>query len=102
MPNRVTGPAPHERTIMSDPVDQDRRSFLGTAAMTFAAAPFAFSGPADAQPSKPKPVITNAIKPGTNTSFASLKQIDAGLLNVGYAEAGPADREPGLPLHGWP
>ena len=30
-----------------------------------------------------------AIKPGTNTSFASLKQIDAGLLNVGYAEDGP-------------
>ena len=26
---------------------------------------------------------------GTNTSFASLKQIDAGVLNVGYAEAGP-------------
>jgi pimeloyl-ACP methyl ester carboxylesterase len=91
---------------MSDPIDQDRRSFLGTflgtAAMTFAAAPFAFSGSADAQPNKTKPVITGTVKPGTNTSFAALKQIDAGLLNVGYAEAGPADGEPVLLLHGWP
>ncbi len=43
-----------------------------------------------------------AVKPGTNTSFASLKQINAGLLNVGYAEAGPADGPPVLLLHGWP
>jgi hypothetical protein len=28
-------------------------------------------------------------KPGAITSFTSLKQIDAGQLNVGYAEAGP-------------
>ena len=43
-----------------------------------------------------------AIKPGTNTSFHSLKQIDAGLLNVGYAEDGPGDGPPVILLHGWP
>jgi len=39
---------------------------------------------------------------GTNTSFASLKQIEAGVLNVGYAEAGPANGPAVILLHGWP
>jgi pimeloyl-ACP methyl ester carboxylesterase len=37
-----------------------------------------------------------------NTSFAPLKQIDAGLLNVGYAEDGPPDGSPVILLQGWP
>ena len=43
-----------------------------------------------------------AIKPGTNTSFGPLKQINAGLLNIGYAEAGPANGPVVILLHGWP
>jgi pimeloyl-ACP methyl ester carboxylesterase len=42
------------------------------------------------------------IKPGLNTAFGSIKQINAGVLNVGYAEAGPADGKPVILLHGWP
>jgi pimeloyl-ACP methyl ester carboxylesterase len=40
--------------------------------------------------------------PGMDTSFRPLKQVDAGVLNVGYAEAGPADGPAVLLLHGWP
>ncbi len=38
-----------------------------------------------------RPTDQPTSKPGTNSSFASIKQIDADLLNVGYAEAGPAN-----------
>jgi pimeloyl-ACP methyl ester carboxylesterase len=42
------------------------------------------------------------VKPRSNTSFGPLKQIDAGLLNVGYAEGGPANGPVVILLHGWP
>ena len=57
---------------------------------------------ADAQSTLTKPVNVPVINPGTNTSLGSLKQIDAGVLNVGYAEAGPIDGPVVLLLHGWP
>jgi pimeloyl-ACP methyl ester carboxylesterase len=43
-----------------------------------------------------------AIEPRTNASFGPLKQADAGVLNVGYAEAGPAGGPAVVLLHGWP
>jgi pimeloyl-ACP methyl ester carboxylesterase len=83
----------------SEKIDQHRRHFFGTAALTFAAAQFGLIGQANAQTkSKELP----AIKPGTNTSFGPLKQINAGVLNVGYAEAGPAGGPVVILLHGWP
>jgi pimeloyl-ACP methyl ester carboxylesterase len=87
---------------MSDDVDRQRRRFLGTAAMTFAAAQLAASVPAGAQSSKRTPADLPKVKPGTHTSFGTLKQIHAGPLNVGYAEAGPADGQAVILLHGWP
>ena len=87
---------------MSEETNQNRRRFLGTAAMTIAAAQIGMIGSAKAQSNEMKPAALPAIKPGTNTSFGTLKQIDAGLLNVGYAEAGPADGRPVILLHGWP
>jgi pimeloyl-ACP methyl ester carboxylesterase len=87
--------------INRNQINSDRRRFLRNAAMTIAAAEFVTIGSADAQSSKKTPAVS-PIKPGTNTSFTSLKQIDAGLLNVGYAEAGSADGPPVILLHGWP
>ncbi len=83
-------------------INYRRRRFLGTAAMTIAATQLGMIESAGAQSGKTKPTQLPAIKPGTNVSFASLKQIDAGLLNVGYAEAGPANGPPVILLHGWP
>src|SRR5579864_4863009 len=83
-------------------VDGHRRRFLGAAAMTLAAAQFGMIGPANAQAIKPSAKALPAVKPGAHTSFGPLKQIDAGLLNIGYAEAGPASGPPVILLHGWP
>ena len=44
----------------------------------------------------------DTIKPGTNALFHSLKQVDAGLLNIGYAEDGPSNGPAVILLHGWP
>jgi pimeloyl-ACP methyl ester carboxylesterase len=85
-------------TKMSELINHDRRRFFGTAAMSIAAAQFGMIGSVEAQSAKD----AAAIKPGTNTSFGPLKQIDAGVLNVGYAEAGPADGPVVILLHGWP
>jgi hypothetical protein len=61
---------------MSKQLKYDRRRFLG------AAANLVILGSADAQSSKINPADAIAIKPGTNTSFGAIKQIDAGVLNV--------------------
>jgi pimeloyl-ACP methyl ester carboxylesterase len=71
---------------MPDRAQYDRRQFIGAAALTAG-------------------IALTATRPAAaaNTSFsAPLKQINAGLLNVGYIEAGPAKGSPVLLLHGWP
>lgn len=78
----------------------DRRTFsriltIGTAGASLPTLP-AISASASASPS------AGASWPGTHTSFGPLKQIRAGELNMGYAEAGSAHGPPVVLLHGWP
>ncbi len=87
---------------MPEEINYARRRFIGTAAMTVAATQLVQFGSAIAQSSQAKPAVLDRVKSGTNTSFDSLKQIDVGVLNVGYAEAGPANGNPVILLHGWP
>ena len=44
----------------------------------------------------------DVITPGSNVSFGPLKHVKAGLLDVAYAEVGPADGPVVILLHGWP
>ena len=76
---------------MSYAINRERRRFVGAAAMTVAASQLARMPLADAQTGSKKDSPSQSEKSGMNTAFTSLKQVNAGLLNVGYAEAGPAE-----------
>jgi pimeloyl-ACP methyl ester carboxylesterase len=79
---------------MYDDNDPGRRQFLRQAAMGIAALPFA-SIPAVASSPQGKATFGRS-------SFGPLRQIKAGVLDVGYVELGPADGRPVLLIHGWP
>jgi pimeloyl-ACP methyl ester carboxylesterase len=87
---------------LSDELDHGRRRFCGTAAMTIAAARLGIFSSADAHTSEVGPALVPPTKPGTGTSFGPLEQIDAGVLNIGYAAAGPRGGPVAILLHGWP
>jgi pimeloyl-ACP methyl ester carboxylesterase len=87
---------------MSDDSNYDRRRFIGTAAASIAAAGFGINGALGARTGKQSPAKSGAAKAGSHTSFGPLKQIDAGLLSVSYAEMGPPNGSPVFLLHGWP
>src|SRR5262245_33908352 len=78
---------------MAETINYDRRRIIGGATLlTLTAAELLTARPARAQ----------AAAARSSSSFGPLKQIDAGVLNIGYAEAGPAGGPPVILLHGWP
>ena len=86
---------------MSQEINCDRRRFLMSAAIGLAAAEVTLGCAATPSGDAQRTAMSTRLLQ-TGSSFGPLKQIDAGLLNVGYAEAGPADGRPVLLLHGWP
>src|SRR5688572_11425812 len=82
---------------MSDPMPFDRRHLFGIA-LTALAVPDAL---VSASNRRPAPAPNNG-QAESDKTLGPLKQVDAGVLNVGCAEAGPADGTPVILLHGWP
>ena len=85
---------------MNSEDDLGRRAFLGAAAMTLAAIRRAPTSDGSTSHSAGAPL--SATQRGSGNWFDVVKQIDAGVLNVGYAEAGPANGPVVMLLHGWP
>ena len=75
---------------------------FGVAATGIAVAKLGLLGSANAQAvgTQKRPKLSKSR--ATGASFGPLKQTDAGLLNVGYVEAGPGDGPAVILLHGWP
>jgi len=78
-------------------MNYNRRHFLSTAALMLSATDLAMSMPAAAAASVGKTNDKNM-----NRSLGPIKQINAGVLNIGYAEAGPSAGPAVILLHGWP
>ena len=88
---------------MSHPSVSSRRLFLGTAALGLtAAAELVLPGSALAQSASEAAPGGRSPAGAPLAAFGPLRQVDAGLLNVGYAELGPADGRVAILLHGWP
>ena len=82
---------------MTTPSLPSRRLFLGSAALGLGAGVFALPASALAQAAPASSTTGGAL-----ASFGPLRQVDAGLLDVGYADLGPADGRVVILLHGWP
>ncbi|KAA2244025.1 alpha/beta fold hydrolase [Salinarimonas soli] len=82
---------------MTIPMAHDRRRLLGAAALGLVASLAGGSSSAGAQGSQPSPS-----GPVRRSAFGPLKQIRAGVLDVGYVDTGPSDGPPAILLHGWP
>lgn len=75
----------------------------GAAAVSLSGLQTSASAATDTSAARQSSVATvPTITPGTHTEFPAIKQVKAGLLNVGYAELGPAHGPVVICLHGWP
>ncbi|MBB5458237.1 alpha/beta fold hydrolase [Paraburkholderia sp. Cpub6] len=84
---------------MSDQINSRRRRFLGTAVAGISLLELGLSGLAHAQSAD---AAGNAKAGARAASFENIRSINAGTLNVSYAEAGPQNGPVVILLHGWP
>jgi hypothetical protein len=89
-----------EVTTLQAWLDQFPRFLRGAAITVAGAAGLAVIAIAGAFSAATSVAATPSGTPGTNTSFGQLKQIDAGQLNVGYADLGPVNGPAVILLHG--
>jgi len=87
---------------MSKQPNYDRRHFLNDTLKTLGAFEIASIGISHNYVGDKKNFNVMSIDEESNAAFGTVKQINAGLLNVGYVEDGPANGKPLLLLHGWP
>jgi pimeloyl-ACP methyl ester carboxylesterase len=87
---------------MPSACNTDRRSYFGTAAIAVTATQIDLTTAANAPSDSPPTGNSPSVSPGRVAAFASLKQVDAGVLSVRYADAGPTGGPAVLLLHGWP
>jgi pimeloyl-ACP methyl ester carboxylesterase len=87
---------------MANEIDRPRRRFLRRAAVAVAAARLGLVGAPRARAAETSPAGPAPARPAGNASFPRLQQIDAGVLNIGYAEVGDRAAAPVILLHGWP
>jgi pimeloyl-ACP methyl ester carboxylesterase len=87
---------------MFEEITQSRRSFLRNVVTTLTAAEIGFYRLARAQSKRGNEKIMSQSSTSKNVDFGRLRQVDAGLLNVGYVETGPPGGNPVILLHGWP
>jgi pimeloyl-ACP methyl ester carboxylesterase len=89
-------------TATPEEINSARRRFLGMAAMTITGAGFGAIGARTPESGIAPRSASTAVLPTTTASFDGLKQIDVGVLNIGYVDVGRRDGRAVVLLHGWP
>jgi pimeloyl-ACP methyl ester carboxylesterase len=87
---------------MSDIINHQRRRLFGIAIGSVAATQLGLFGAGQALAAAASPAGGSNARSGSDFSFGPLKQVKTGVLDVGYAEAGPASGPVVILLHGWP